>query len=164
PPSTVTAPADRPGSEAPSLLPSAPAHLAVLDAFWATDGAAPVPEDPGPLLQDAGPEAPPAPPEPSGIAVAEPTVVLAPLSAMPAILPSPFASRPSGVPTGGRNGGASAARCTTMPSPAAGWSGFAGTGGPISSWGRSTPEPSWTSTRWPSRGSAPTPCRAPCAL
>src|SRR5439155_1270304 len=84
PPSTVTALADRPGSEAPSLLPSAPAHLAVLDAFWATDGAAPVPEDPGPLLQEAGPEAPPAPPEPSGIAVAEPTVVLAPLSAMPA--------------------------------------------------------------------------------
>jgi len=75
-------------SPAAGQPPSVPVHLAVLDAYWAADGPAPVPEAAGPLPEGVRPEAPPAPP---GIAIAEPAVVLAPLSAVvpPPVMPPP---------------------------------------------------------------------------
>ncbi|HEY2665784.1 MAG TPA: hypothetical protein VGK51_03010 [Actinomycetota bacterium] len=123
PPGLGTAPGSAPvshGAASPvaGQPPSVPVHLAVLDAFWATDGPAPLPEAgprPETTLPEAtrseatrpeatGPEAtgPEAPPAPSETAVAEPAVVLAPLSAVappPVVVPPPLpAPRPAPAP------------------------------------------------------------------
>src|SRR5947208_1776459 len=79
-PPAPAAPAPPAGPEAPLKAPDGPAERAMASLLTGSGrptlaSTTPPPETPKPA---------PAPPEPSGIAVAEPTVVLAPLSAMPA--------------------------------------------------------------------------------
>jgi hypothetical protein len=86
---------DDAGSPAAGQPPSMPTHLDVLDAFWASDGADPVPEAAGSLPEEIRPEAPLAPPALPEIAVAEPAVVLGRLSAgTPPLLAPPPAPAP----------------------------------------------------------------------